>query len=271
VQKNTQSYGGTGPCIEGEGEGERFAPGEPVASAPPISVDTFGEQEELVLNFSGNGPSLERIQKVVDLHMSHKYDSSWRSQVSGSKAILFVLDASGSMAGSRLCICKKSIKNILENFISDDDHVGLIAFASHTEVMFEMMTKKGNLRLMLERLQELEVFGQTNFYDAMLEGVQKLSEIVSNNRWIIALTDGEDTGSTVDLDGSTASSMIKELKLNLACITVGKLNARFMKIIQNYIDNSKNGMHVEASNTQKIADAFKQVAHLIDGGLNECL
>jgi len=266
VSENSQT---AGTCIEGEGE--RFAPGEPVASAPPISVDTFGEQEEMVRNFSSAGPSLERIQKVVHLHMSHKYDCSWRNQISGSKAILFVLDASGSMAGSRLGICKKSIQNILENFIADDDHVGLIAFASHTEVMFEMMTKKGNLRLMLERLKQLEVFGQTNFYDAMLEGVQKLSEIVSNNRWVITLTDGEDTGSTVDLDGSKASSMIKELKLNVACITVGKLNARFMEIIQKYIDNSKNGMHVEASNTQKIADAFKQVAHLIDGGLNECL
>jgi len=205
------------------------------------------------------------------LHMSRQYTASWATQISESKAILFVLDASGSMAGSRLRICKESIRNILENFISDDDHVGFIAFASHTEVMFDMMTKKDNLRLMLERLQQLEVFGQTNFYDAMLEAVQKLSKVVSSNSWIIALTDGEDTGSKVDVDGSQACTMIKELRLNVACITVGTLNARFMKIIENYIENSKNGMHVEASNTQKIADAFKQVAHLIDGGLNECL
>jgi len=48
--KNAQTAGDTGPCVEGEGE--RFAPGELVASAPPISVDTFGEREEMVINFS---------------------------------------------------------------------------------------------------------------------------------------------------------------------------------------------------------------------------
>jgi len=175
------------------------------------------------------------------------------------------------MAGSRLRICKESIRNILENFISDDDHVGLIAFASHTQVMFEMIPKKDNLQFMLERLKQLEVFGQTNFYDAMLEAVKKLSEVASDNRWIITLTDGEDTGSKVDRDGSRATGIIQEQRLSVACITVGQLHADFMKIIDMYIARSKNGMHVEASNTRKIADAFKQIAQLIDGGLNECL
>lgn len=193
------------------------------------------------------------------------------NQISGSKAVLFVLDASGSMAGSRLRICKESIKNILENFIADDDNVGFIAFASHTEVMFDVMPKKGNLKLMLQRLEQLEVFGGTNFYDAMLEAVQKLSEVKSSNRWIIALTDGEDTGSKVDSDGSQATGLIEEIKLNVACITVGKLQDRSMKVIEKYVAKASNGMHVEASDTQKIADAFKQVANLIDGGLNECL
>jgi len=203
--------------------------------------------------------------------MSRQFSVSWKDHFSGSKAILFVLDASGSMAGSRLRICKESIRNILENFISDDDHVGFIAFASHTMVMFDMIPKKGKLQFMLERLQQLEVFGQTNFYDAMLEAVQKLSAVAGTNRWIIALTDGEDTGSKVDPEGAQATKIIQEQQLNVACITVGKLPDRFMKIINQYISSSKSGMHVGAENTQKIADAFKKIAHLIDGGLNECL
>jgi len=175
------------------------------------------------------------------------------------------------MAGSRLRTCKDSIRNILQNFVSDNDYVGLIAFASYTEVLFEMTQKKDNLQFMLKRLEELEVFGTTSFYDAMLDAVQKLSDVDSENRWIITLTDGEDTGSKVDRDGSRAADIIQEQRLNVGCITVGNLPADFITIVDKYIARAKNGMHVEASNTRKIAEAFEQIAQLIDGGLNECL
>lgn len=267
--ENVQAVGET--CLATEGEGETYGPGEPVASAPSLRVDTFEKQDETEGTISSSGPSRKRIQKVIDLHMSRQFTVSWKDRLSASKAILFVLDASGSMAGSRLRICKDSIRNILENYISDDDHVGFIAFASHTMVLFEMIPKKGKLQFMLERIEQLEVFGQTSFYDAMLEAVQKLSAVVGTNKWIIALTDGEDTGSKVDPRGYQATKIIQEQRLNLACITVGKLPDKFMKIIENYISSAKSGMHVGASNTKKIADAFQKIAHLIDGGLNECL
>jgi len=205
------------------------------------------------------GISQKRIQQVVDLHMSRQFTGTWKNQISGSKAIFFVLDASGSMAGSRLRICKDSIRNILQNFVSDDDHVGLIAFASYTDVLFEMTQKKNNLQFMLQKLEQLQVFGTTSFYDAMLDAVQKLSDVDSENRWIITLTDGEDTGSKVDRDGSRAADIIQEQKLNVGCITVGTLPADFITIIDKYISKAKNGMHVEASNTRKIAEAFEQI------------
>jgi len=266
---NVQAIGET--CLATEGEGERYGPGEPVASAPMVRVDTFEKQDVNEGKISSSGPSRKRIQKVIDLHMSRQFTVSWKDQLSGSKAILFVLDASGSMAGSRLRICKNSIRNILENYVSDDDHVGFIAFASHTIVIFEMIPKKGKLQFILERIEQLEVFGQTNFYDAMLEAVQKLSAVVGTNKWIIALTDGEDTGSKVDPLGAQATKIIQEQRLNVACITVGQLPDKFMNIIENYISSAKSGMHVGASNTKKIADAFQKIANLIDGGLNECL
>jgi len=266
--ENVQAVGET--YIGTEAEGEGYGPGEPVASAP-LRVDTFEKQDENWGKISSSGPSRKRIQEVIDLHMSRQFTGSWKDQLSGSKAILFVLDASGSMAGSRLRICKDSIRNILENFISNDDYVGFIAFASHTIVVFEMVPKKGKLQFMLERIEQLEVFGTTNFYDAMLEAVQKLSAVVGTNKWIIALTDGEDTGSKVDQEGAQATKIIQEQRLNVACITVGKLPDKCMKIIANYTSSAKSGMHVGASNTKRIADAFKKIAHLIDGGLNECL
>jgi len=237
------------------------------ATAPPLedtNREEFGEGQGLRLTNA-------RLNEIVELHMSRQFSSSWNKQTSGSKAVLFLLDASGSMAGSRLHICKESIKNILENFISDEDYVGFIAFASYTKVVFDMMLKKGKLRLMLERLNQLDVFGATKFYDAVLEAVQMLAKVQSSSRWIIALTDGEDTGSSVDRSGTAATKIIEEASLNFACITVGKLPDQTIKIINGYVSSAVDGMHVEASDTVKIADAFKEVAHVLEGGLNECL
>jgi len=237
------------------------------STAPPLEdtySEEFGERQGLPL-------TSERLNQIVELHMTRQFSSSWNKQRSESKAVLFLLDASGSMAGSRLHICKESLKSILENFISDEDYVGFIAFASYTKVVFEMMLKQGKLRLMLERLNQLDVFGATKFYDAVLEAVQMLAKVESNNRWIIALTDGEDTGSRVDAHGTAASKIIEEARLNFACITVGKLPAESMEIINGYVSSAADGMHVEASDTVKIAAAFKEVAHVLEGGLNECL
>jgi len=269
TQGLAQADGVTRPGMDGEGE--TCSRVQVVASAPAFRVDTFEKMDGNEETFVSSGPSYERIQKIVDMHMSRQFTNSWQDQNSASKAILFVLDASGSMSGPRLRTCKDSIRNILENFTSYDDQVGIIAFAHSTKVLFDMMRVADKLQFMFERLEQLEVFGRTNFYDAMLEAVQKLSKVESGSKWIIALTDGADTGSFVDQDGSIARKIIEVKGLNVACITVGDLPAMSMKIIKNYVASSNKGMHVEASDTRKIADAFKQIAHVIDGGLNECL
>jgi len=160
-----------------------YAPGVNMrATAPPLQSESYMHQSREGNGDAQFGPSQTRIQNIVELHMTRQFTSSWSKQKLGSKAVLFLLDASGSMAGSRLRICKESIQNILENFISDDDFVGFMAFASYTRVLFDMMVKKGKLKFMLERLHQLEVFGGTKFYDATLEAVQILEKVERDSK-----------------------------------------------------------------------------------------
>jgi len=116
-----------------------------------------------------------REYKAIEMHMSSAFGDGWQVQrVTVPKDVFFVLDASGSMAGSRLQVCKNSIKNILENFIDDNDRVGFMAFASHTKVLFNLIKRKGNLAKMIKEVDDLSTFGATSFYDAILESVNIL-------------------------------------------------------------------------------------------------
>jgi len=222
---------------------------------------------------NSNDPSnhyKDRVYKSIQMHMSNAYGDDWKvQQRSVLKDVLFVLDASGSMAGSRLQVCKNSIKNILNNFIDDDDRVGFMAFASHTKLLFDLILRKGNLERMTKEVDDLSTFGATSFYDAILEAVNKLVAECTDERdaskWIMALTDGEDTCSTIDLDGVKAIELLRKSGINIAVITVGNLPAETMRVVNAYVKAANRGMHVEANDTGKIATAFERVADLIQG------
>lgn len=74
TQKNANTSSGMEG--EGEGEGETFTPGQQVPSAPPFRLETFEEHEENEGKYSSTRPTFERIQKVVDLHMSAQFTTS---------------------------------------------------------------------------------------------------------------------------------------------------------------------------------------------------
>jgi len=173
------------------------------------------------------------------------------------------------MAGSRLQICKNSIKSILNNHIDDNDHVGFMAFASVTKLLFDLTRKEGNLSRMIREVDDLETFGATLFYDAILEAANKLISVGTEDRsaskWIMALTDGEDNCSTIDRNGEKAIRLLKENGISIAIITVGKLPQKTINIVNSYVKAAARGMHVEANDTAKIATAFERVASLIQG------
>jgi uncharacterized protein YegL len=199
------------------------------------------------------------------------------------KNILFVLDISGSMNGSRLNQCKKSIKDIITNYLSKDDKVSFYAFNNIVHTIFENYSLI-NLTEMLISINNVKADGGTAFYDALKTAIDKgdLKENKNNskkkndniplnknnNRWIIALTDGENNQGQYDQTHVIKS--LEKITTNLIIITVGTLNNKAeINHICDMANKKSFGKLIESSvNIGDIEVVFKKAIDLVMGQLH---
>jgi len=206
------------------------------------------------------------------------YKSALRS--GASKSIEFVFDASSSMRGERFDTCKKSIRMILKEHVNPEDSVGFLIFASYTKEVFPLMLMGGNLEHRLADVAGVQELRDTAFYDAVLEGLQKLNDSPgdASSKWLVTLTDGQDFDSKVDVNpqGSKVCKLLKTSGVNIAVITVGSLPRATINVVGSYVQAAEStgamGLHVVASDSAKISEAFAHIASIMgDDGLAEAL
>ena len=113
------------------------------------------------------------------------------------KYVLFVIDYSGSMGGPRIRAAIKGALALLDYQVNPQDEVGVITFNSNSNIvlpMTAMETQAPKIRRTIERLRYPG--GNTAFYDALGDAMEILAEVKgSEQRWLIALTDGLDNAS----------------------------------------------------------------------------
>merc|ERR1711971_860395 len=123
-----------------------------------------------------------------------------------------------------------------------------------------------------QRVQEVDVFGGTAFYDAVLEGLERVSKLSSSmSKWVIALTDGADGHSKKDKGGNIGSKAEHLLKtipnVNICVITVGSLPEETISVVTKYVRAAEasggKGLHIVASDAAKIAEAFTAIGNLM--------
>jgi len=201
-----------------------------------------------------------------------------------NKSIQFVLDASGSMAGSNLETCKDAIKSIVQKNTKTTDFVGFLAFAHYSKVIFPLMLKGDQEPMMIEKVSEVKTFGRTAFYDAVKEGVDFLKNMeggADSTKWLVALTDGADTDSQKDGSrygsdaGRLACEELRSSDINIAIITVGSLPHETIRVVNNYIEACQAtgglGLHIVAHDREAISKAFDNIAAMMEEGLDEKL
>lgn len=111
----------------------------------------------------------------------------------GPKAVLFVLDCSGSMGGTRLNSCKKALEDIYDDNISDGDQISLVTFASDVRVDLDWTTKAGSERTVRPLFRSLDTRGMTAMFDAVSKAVEltgKDGGMPAYSNWIVLLCDG---------------------------------------------------------------------------------
>jgi uncharacterized protein YegL len=134
--------------------------------------------------------------------------------------VAFVLDKSGSMAGSDRIESLKTNMLKYTDILRPNDRVALIAFDDEAKVIMpsQLMTTK---TYFTDMVKDLEADGGTNIYDGLQKGY---NEVLKNNKpgqvnRVILLTDGYD-GMPVDSTVNMSKSYNKK-RIQLSAIGVG--------------------------------------------------
>lgn len=140
----------------------------------------------------------------------------------------------------------------------------LIRFNLCCEVVFSLTKKKNNTFQLRRHIEStITTRGQSALYDAIEKSMNQFNlEEISENRWIVAITDGEDNASLKKL-----RSIKEELnKFNINLIIVGMaLPKAFASILSDLCKATKDGVFIETPNNDDLDVAFEAISNIVYG------
>lgn len=127
---------------------------------------------------------------------------AWVEVAKKPSVVVAVIDSSGSMAGNKMPSVKTALQTYI-NSLSPKDKLALIDFDSEVRPPVVIAGTAAGKAKGIEFINAINVDGGTKLYDATLAGLQWLRQ---NRRpdainAVIVLTDGEDNGSKITLEG----------------------------------------------------------------------
>ncbi len=120
--------------------------------------------------------------------------------------IIVALDVSGSMEGSKLNLCKRTLEQLLPLLNHPQDRFGLVSYADTAQVVIppqHLMTEPHKKQLAQTKIQALKANGSTNMSAAIGLATQELHALENPNpvRSIFLLTDGNANQGIADAAG----------------------------------------------------------------------
>lgn len=120
------------------------------------------------------------------------------------KDVVFVIDVSGSMSGSKIEQTKLAMSTIIDE-IRDFDRFNIISFSTETRIWKENLVEASgqNKEEALTFVNSLNAIGGTDIYQGVMEAVRKLQELHDTSSreafpMIVLLTDGEPTSGVTN-------------------------------------------------------------------------
>jgi len=179
------------------------------------------------------------------------------------KAVCFILDVSGSMAGTRMTRTKANLLMVYDKYIGAADDVCYIEFNTKVTIKAPLARKSPAHRAAMDAAR---ASGGTNFYDAMLAGIDQLEQAGSNRKkYVIALTDGAN-GRSHAAPQDVVTRLRNNPEITPFIIGAGGDIPQFdVGVMQRMTGEqplvpSIGGMYVAAKNTDDLEAAFESVA-----------
>ena len=139
------------------------------------------------------------------------------------RLVVFVIDSSGSMAGSRLTNALRGAYNIFQVICDETDHIKLYAFNDDVHAVTSRRPKYAvNWRIVAENVNKL-VGGQTRLWDAVIMAMSDIKQMQlpkDVHVELVVLTDG--------MDNRSSSGAVKQLAETMAKPGISNFHVTFL-------------------------------------------
>ncbi|MCU0496375.1 MAG: VWA domain-containing protein [Anaerolineae bacterium] len=171
-----------------------------------------------------------------------------------SFAVVLVIDTSSSMAGLPIERAKAAATAFV-NSIGENDPVAIITFDTETRLVQDYTTDK---QILLDTIANLRFGGQTDLYNAAVEGILKAAEAPTPRRAMILLSDGAQFGDGETLrEAAGAEAAVRGVPI----YTIGLGYGTDRTYLQE-LSAATNARNYESPTPDQLTDIYSQLASL---------
>lgn len=191
-----------------------------------------------------------------------KFDEVWEKEIKPpylegeedvNLNIVFAVDLSGSMRGTKLSTTKTAIKSFI-NILDENDRAALVTFTSSATIVSDLTAEKDKL---IEAVDSMSAYGLTSIYEGLEESVDILDKNnLSGYNMIIVFTDGYDEPATT-YDTHYKKIVEKAKENNIVVHTIGISTVD--EALLNKIAQTTGGNYYYASVVSELQDKIDSI------------
>jgi Flp pilus assembly protein TadB len=180
---------------------------------------------------------------------------STTTQTAPQRAVVIVLDTSGSMGSSGIAAARQAALSYLAS-LPNDVQAGLLTFSDQPRLAVRPTTNRASVR---NALASVQATGETALYDAVRAAVAALDAArlgASAQRRLVVLSDGVDTSSRAALKSVTGQLATERIPADMVAFRYGSGDASAAQ----HIASAAGGRVLAAQNAGELTAAFAAVA-----------
>jgi Ca-activated chloride channel family protein len=191
------------------------------------------------------------------------------SRITPTRDLMLLVDLSGSMGTEDFTNAEgeqvdrlTAVKEVLDDFLTrrEGDRVGLIVFGNAAFVQVPFTQDLEACRLLLEETAVRMAGPRTAFGDAIGLGITMFEDSEVEDRVMIALTDGNDTGSRIP--PFEASQIARDNQVTIYVVGVGDPAATGEELLDeealNAVADTTGGRYLYAANREELKEAYEE-------------
>ncbi|MFC9695095.1 VWA domain-containing protein [Kribbella sp. NPDC056951] len=233
--------------------GTAFAAGDPSVRIESVKVSP-GHASLVLTTANVDGPVQVTAGKTTLVSRATPISSA-KAVTAPTRAVILVLDSSGSMAGTGIAAARQAALSYV-NSLPGDVLAGLLTFSDRPRLVVKPTTSRNSVRNALARVQ---ASGDTALYDAVRAAADALASTqlgAGAQRRLVVLSDGVDTSSKATLGSVTGRLAAGHIPADVVAFRYGNGD----RSAAQQIASAAGGRTLTAQSARELTAAFAEVA-----------